>query len=242
MNFRHRLFKAEYAGLLAMATSPGSSLIAMPGRQAGHVQLISLPPCPPHTATLNHPQIRSPIILAHTHPLSTLACTASGSHILTTSERGTLLRVWDASRGRLERELRRGMDRAEMWGVQFQDGVREADKSQKGGMVVGWSDKGTVHVWDADKTGEPSKRYVSRSSVVTVGGSCGSALRVIRPHSRISYPEICLYRNTFHLHRHLRSTAYHGRTLMPFSRLSERPPVKRGSPHCGSTQTTRTRN
>lgn len=132
--------------------------MAMPGRQAGHVQLVSLPPCLPHTSTLSHPQIRSPIILAHTHPLSTLACTANGSHILTTSERGTLLRVWDASRGRLERELRRGMDRAEMWGVQFEDGAQEGDRARKGGMVVGWSDKGTVHVWEGDKAGESSKR------------------------------------------------------------------------------------
>jgi hypothetical protein len=134
-------------GRVAVATSPASTLLAMPGRQAGHVQLISLPPCPPSKAasSSSHPQYRSPIILAHNHPLSTLACTANGSHVLTTSERGTLLRVWDTSRGRLERELRRGVDRADMWGVKFEDEVMEGDKARKGGMVIGWSVIKTVN-------------------------------------------------------------------------------------------------
>lgn len=156
------LTETDMTGLLAIATAPGSSLLALPGRQAGHVQLVALPPCsstgPSSSSSSNQPQFRSPIILAHTHPLSALACTANGSHILTTSERGTLLRVWDTSKGRLERELRRGMDRAEMWGVKFEDEVQESDRARKGGMVVGWSDKGTVHVWAGESTGESSKR------------------------------------------------------------------------------------
>lgn len=150
---------------MGIATSPGSTLLVMPGRQAGHVQLVSLSPCLPlasASSSRNPPQYRSPIILAHTHPLSTLACTANGSHVLTTSERGTLLRVWDTSRGRLERELRRGMDRADMWGVKFEDEVTEGDRARKGGMVVGWSDKGTVHVWEGDVGGETSKSLVGQ--------------------------------------------------------------------------------
>ncbi|ODN94814.1 hypothetical protein L198_04961 [Cryptococcus wingfieldii CBS 7118] len=135
-------------GLMALSTAPGSTLLALPGRQAGHVQLIPLPSCPssspdppsPSRTTPNS-TFRSPIILAHTHSLASLSTTPSGSHILTTSERGTLLRVWDTQRGRLERELRRGVDPAEMWGVSF-----EGDVGGKG-RVVGWSDKGTIHVW-----------------------------------------------------------------------------------------------
>lgn len=82
---------------------------------------------------------------------------------MTTSERGTLLRVWDTSKGRLERELRRGMDRAEMWGVKFEDEVQDNDRARKGGMAVGWSDKGTVHVWAGENAGESSKRLASWS-------------------------------------------------------------------------------
>jgi WD40 repeat protein len=145
---------------MALSTSPGSTLLALPGRQPGHVQLVHLSPCPlPPSSSLNTlppsstTAFRSPIILAHTHPLSTLRCDPSGSHLLTTSERGTLLRVWDAGKGRLDRELRRGVDRAEMWGVQFEPGLTKGGPS-KGGKVVGWSDKGTIHVWnDGDEMG-----------------------------------------------------------------------------------------
>lgn len=173
----HRSFRsmihADSPGLLAIATAPGSSLVAMPGRQAGHVQLVSLSPCISSRSSSSsgsgsrshQPQFRSPIILAHTHPLSALACTANGSHILTTSERGTLLRVWDTSRGRLERELRRGMDRAEMWGIKFEDEVQDNERGRKGGLVVGWSDKGTIHVWEGESANESSKRSVSSTTL-----------------------------------------------------------------------------
>lgn len=152
---------------MALASTLESTLLAIPGRQAGHVQLINLPPCrtansaqPSRTTRTASQAFRSPIILAHEHELSSLACTATGSHIVTTSERGTLLRVWSTAQGRLERELRRGVDRAEMWGAQFEDGITGASTSigsiedrrrdelrSKGGRVVGWSDKGTVHIW-----------------------------------------------------------------------------------------------
>ncbi|WVQ66421.1 uncharacterized protein L199_004602 [Kwoniella botswanensis] len=147
-------------GLMALSSSAGSSLLALPGRQPGHVQLISLPPCPPIPASSNPSStaFRSPIILAHTHPLSTLSCTPNGSHIITTSERGTLLRIWDTTKGRLERELRRGVDRAEMWGCEF-------DNDGKG-RVVAWSDKGTVHVWK-NEDGSRSKMEGTRSSTPT---------------------------------------------------------------------------
>lgn len=59
----------------------------------------------------------------------------SRSHVLTTSERGPPLRVWDTSRERLERELRRGVDGADMWGVKFEDGLTEGDK----GTDLMWS-------------------------------------------------------------------------------------------------------
>ncbi|OCF61849.1 hypothetical protein L486_01511 [Kwoniella mangroviensis CBS 10435] len=147
-------------GLMALSTSAGSTLLALPGRQPGHVQLISLPLCPPVPAPSNPSTtaFRSPIILAHTHPLSTLSCTPNGSHIITTSERGTLLRIWDTTKGRLERELRRGVDRAEMWGCEFENDGK--------GRVVAWSDKGTVHVWK-DEDGARSKTEGTRSSTPT---------------------------------------------------------------------------
>ncbi|BEI82656.1 hypothetical protein CcaverHIS002_0305240 [Cutaneotrichosporon cavernicola] len=142
------------AGLIALATAPGATLLALPGRQAGHVHLINLPPC--GGASAPPAAFRSPFLLAHAHPLSALACSASGAHLLTASERGTLVRVWDTARGAQDSELRRGVDRAEIWGLQFEDAIdlrpldgdrRRDALRRKGGRVVGWSDKGTVHVW-----------------------------------------------------------------------------------------------
>ncbi|OCF35165.1 hypothetical protein I316_03207 [Kwoniella heveanensis BCC8398] len=171
-------------GLMALSTAPGSALLALPGRQPGHVQLISLSRCPSPSAASSTSQpsstsapstsFRSPIILAHTHPLSTLSASPSGSHLMTTSERGTLLRVWDTARGRLERELRRGVDRAEIWGAKF-DAPSSTDEASHGntgvigggkGRVVGWSDKGTVHVW-GDQRPRSSGEDGSRPSTPT---------------------------------------------------------------------------
>lgn len=56
-------------------------------------------------------------------------------NVLTTSERGPLLRVWDTSRERHERELERGVYRADMWGVKFEDGLTAGDK----GTDLMWS-------------------------------------------------------------------------------------------------------
>lgn len=166
-------------GLVALATSPGSTLLALPGRQPGHVQLVNLPPCPgpsssaapPTNSRTGSTSFRSPILLAHTHPLSTLSCSADGAYLLTTSERGTLLRVWDTARGRLERELRRGVDRAEMWGAAFAGGpaLNAGQGAQSpplpskdegaglGGRVMGWSDKGTIHIWASGQEASSAK-------------------------------------------------------------------------------------
>lgn len=137
-------------GLLALATRTHSTLLAIPGRQIGHVQLIHLPPCrppqplgppssspptPPPPAPTKHPVS---IIAAHTSALSTLSVPPSGRYLATTSSRGTLVRIWDAVTGKLMRELRRGTDKAEIYGVAFRPDERE---------VCVWSDKGTVHVF-----------------------------------------------------------------------------------------------
>ncbi|KAJ3488750.1 hypothetical protein NLI96_g2637 [Meripilus lineatus] len=137
-------------GLLALSTATHSTLLAVPGHQVGHVQIIHLPPCvapeplgppppvPPKPApppTTQHP---ISIIAAHTTALTTLAVPPSGRLLATTSTRGTLVRIWDSSTGKLIRELRRGTDKAEIYGVAFRPDERE---------VCVWSDKGTVHVF-----------------------------------------------------------------------------------------------
>lgn len=152
---------------MAIATAPDSTLLAIPGRQAGHVQLIHLPPCPhppppsppPDTAPTPKiipaplgPDIPLPltkhpvaIVVAHDSRLAAFALTASGRLLATASQRGTLVRVWDTKTGAKVRELRRGTDRADIYGVAFRGDEQE---------VCVWSDKGTVHVFKLARQGE----------------------------------------------------------------------------------------
>ena len=132
-----------------MATRAYSTLLAIPGRKIGHVQLVHLPECvppeplgPPTGAPPQPPPAptKHPIamIVAHETALSTLSVPPSGKLIATTSARGTLVRVWDTVTGNRLRELRRGSDQAEIYGVAFRPDEQE---------LCVWSDKGTVHVF-----------------------------------------------------------------------------------------------
>ncbi|ETW84588.1 hypothetical protein HETIRDRAFT_382224 [Heterobasidion irregulare TC 32-1] len=136
-------------GLLAIATGPYATLLSVPGRQTGHVQLIHLPPCRPPEPIGPPPSIppRPPpqptkhphsIIVAHNSALTTLAVPPSGRLLATTSLRGTLVRIWDTATGKQIRELRRGTDQAEIYGVAFRPDETE---------LCVWSDKGTIHVF-----------------------------------------------------------------------------------------------
>jgi hypothetical protein len=137
-------------GLIALATATHSTLLCMPGRQMGHVHLVHLPPCPPSVpygpppSTLPQrppPPPKKPpitIIVAHETSLTTLAVPPSGRLLATTSSRGTLVRVWDSLTGNKIRELRRGSDKAEIFGVAFRPDEEE---------LCVWSDKGTVHIF-----------------------------------------------------------------------------------------------
>ncbi|KZT66009.1 hypothetical protein DAEQUDRAFT_752308 [Daedalea quercina L-15889] len=148
-------------GLLAMATAAYSTLLAIPGRQMGHVQLIHLPPCqppevlgPPTSAPPRPPArpTKHPIsmFIAHESALTTLTVPPSGNLVATSSSRGTLIRIWDSTTGKRVREFRRGTDKAEIYGVAFRPDERE---------VCVWSDKGTIHVFAlADDTGSSNRQ------------------------------------------------------------------------------------
>lgn len=137
------------AGLAALATEEGSTLLAFPGLQSGQVQLVRLPPLdstvpsppplPSHDpAVAPFPSIT--IILAHTTPLSALSTNSAGSILATASTKGTLVRIWEMERSyRCVRELRRGLDEAKIFGVSC---------SVDGRKIAVTSDKGTVHIWD----------------------------------------------------------------------------------------------
>ncbi|KAH8830779.1 SVP1-like protein 2 [Flagelloscypha sp. PMI_526] len=149
-------------GLLSLAAAPYATLLAIAGRQVGHVQLIHLPPCPPpvlkgppvyEKPPKQHPSLPAKppisIIVAHESALTTLAVPPSGNLLATTSAKGTLVRVWDARKGTLVHEFRRGADKAEIYGVAFRPDERE---------LCVWSDKGTVHLFALGGSGVSNRQ------------------------------------------------------------------------------------
>ncbi|EIM88515.1 uncharacterized protein STEHIDRAFT_95773 [Stereum hirsutum FP-91666 SS1] len=173
-------------GLLAIATGAYATLLAVPGRQTGHVQLIHLPPCrppepvgpPPDTSPSSysrpsgskakaktkppsqHVPTKLPhsIIVAHNTALTTLSVPPSGRLLATTSLRGTLVRIWDTATGKQLREFRRGSDQAEIYGVAFRP-----DETQ----ICVWSDKGTIHVFALSNVGPGTSNRQSTLSSLT---------------------------------------------------------------------------
>ncbi|KAI8847161.1 hypothetical protein BC829DRAFT_249804 [Chytridium lagenaria] len=105
---------------------------------------------PPHPSnTRNSPLVIAPpsplpnppisIIAAHTSGLSCFTVSHSGHLIATASETGTLIRVFETRSGRLINELRRGLDRAEIFCIAF---------NLEGTRLCVSSDKGTIHVFN----------------------------------------------------------------------------------------------
>ncbi|CAI2181073.1 4517_t:CDS:2 [Funneliformis geosporum] len=190
-------------GLVALSSSPNHAILAFPGRQKGHIQIVDLNTfhattavtsnnantLPTHSSSTtssfphhrnsfssNHndaaqfpimdrrPSVTNSgkiknsntinssgsttvmtanvsIIPAHSGRLSCLSLNSDGSKCASASEKGTLIRVFDTSSGKLLNELRRGVDRAEIYSIAFnQDSTR---------LCVS-SDKGTVHIFNLD--------------------------------------------------------------------------------------------
>ncbi|KAG8761444.1 hypothetical protein FRC14_003857 [Serendipita sp. 396] len=150
-------------GLVAFATAPGSTLLAFPGRQTGHLQLVHLPPCPAppidstpgSSRTYQSPRLkpvplrRDPLthLVAHTSALSTISVSPTGRYVATTSETGTLIRIWDTDKGKNSHEFRRGIDQAHIYGVAFRPDEKEC---------CAWSDKGTVHFFSLERLNRTS--------------------------------------------------------------------------------------
>ncbi|KAG1770011.1 hypothetical protein EDD22DRAFT_867293 [Suillus occidentalis] len=118
-------------GLLAMATGAYSTLLAFPGRQMGHVQLVHLPPCIPPTPVGPPPSVlpSRPPPPPSKHPVSIIAAHESSLNTLTVPQS---VRIWDTLSGKLDTY------KAEIYGVAFRPDEKE---------VCVWSDKGTVHVF-----------------------------------------------------------------------------------------------
>lgn len=122
--------------------------------------------------------------------------------------------------GRLERELRRGVDKADIWGVSFAFGRdagwagrtgpggaggkedHEVSKKEERSLIVGWSDKGTMHLWGdesyagtddtTNESGQGNKVKPKKTKVQKLGALLDP--HVTLPNYFRSQPSFALFR------------------------------------------------
>ena len=62
---------------------------------------------------------KTTLLMAHDADLAYFALNNDGNRLASASEKGTLIRIWNCHTGEPVRELRRGMDRAEIYCICF---------------------------------------------------------------------------------------------------------------------------
>lgn len=122
---------ANPKGLVALCPDASNCVLACPGLSKGSIR-IEL-----------YDLSKATLIKAHDAELAQFALNADGSKIASASEKGTLIRVWDCHTGEPLRELRRGVDRAEIYCLTFNPASTYLACS---------SDKGTVHIFSLSES------------------------------------------------------------------------------------------
>nr|CAD7198711.1 unnamed protein product [Timema douglasi] len=118
-------------GLCVLCPNSTNSLLAFPGRRTGQIQVVDL-------ANTE----RAPLdIVAHEAALSCIALNLQGTRLATASEKGTLIRVFDAANGARLNELRRGAHAANIYCINF---------NHDSSWLCVSSDHGTVHVFSVE--------------------------------------------------------------------------------------------
>ncbi|DBA03638.1 TPA: hypothetical protein N0F65_006817 [Lagenidium giganteum] len=117
---------ANPRGLCALCPSTSNTVLACPGVSRGTVR-IEL-----------YDLRKTTLITAHEAELSQICLNLEGTRLATSSDKGTLIRVFDTQSGQILQELRRGADRAEIYSICFSPNTQ---------LLACSSDKGTVHVF-----------------------------------------------------------------------------------------------
>jgi WD40 repeat protein len=151
---------ANPKGLISLCPEVKNNVLAIPGLARGsiRVELYDIS--------------KATLIKAHDADLAQFALNSDGSRIASASEKGTLIRIWNCHTGEPVRELRRGMDKAEIYCLAF---------NQASTFVACSSDKGTIHIFSltGSSSGAPgavqtidaygNKRWTTPSNTIEEG-------------------------------------------------------------------------
>lgn len=117
---------ANPRGLCCLSHQVNTSVLACPGLRRGQVRVEHF--------GLN----MTKLINAHDSRIACLTMTMDGLLVATASTKGTLVRIFNAMDGTRLQEVRRGVDRADIYGIALSPNVQWLAVS---------SDKGTVHIF-----------------------------------------------------------------------------------------------
>ncbi|KAL3690597.1 hypothetical protein R1sor_016906 [Riccia sorocarpa] len=161
---------ANPKGLCALSPASTPSVLACPGLHKGQVRVE------------HYGLKKTKFIAAHETHLAAFALTWDGRLLATASSKGTLIRIFNTLDGTKLQELRRGVDRAEIYSIAF---------SPSGQWLALSSDKATVHVFSlrgaagtddmrgtdtqADAIAKKQNKYIVTSTGGSVTPSGGSA-------------------------------------------------------------------
>lgn len=144
------------------ALSGDGRILAFPGRTEGHVNIVELG----SGAKGGQPNVT--ILPAHQGRLAAIAVGRKGEVVVTASEKGTIIRVWEVGSGALVRELRRGVDKAVIWSLSV---------SPSGGRLAVVSDKNTLHIYALPVAGGGGSGPGVRPGSAGGGGDGGEGIK-----------------------------------------------------------------
>lgn len=123
---------------------------------------------------------KQPIVIpAHTTKLSCLMLNIQGTKLATSSDKGTLIRIFNTHNGTILTELRRGSQPATIYSINF---------SPDSSLLVASSSHGTIHVFSADDSSKNKTSSLISTATAMVGNLFGSANSSQTPSSTLSKP------------------------------------------------------
>lgn len=127
----------------------GTRLLVFPGMSKGNVQIVNLA------------SMKSYIINTHSSNLRAIALSADEELLATTSERGTLVRVWSTSSQSKVAEFRRGLEESAIYSLAF---------SPNNALLALTSGNGTVHIFRLSQWSTSETSVISEHDHRVSGG------------------------------------------------------------------------